>query len=153
MYTQQEASALRQKFWISFGKYMSPIPSSTGEKTNWINYRTGIKFINFKMDATEETASIAIEISHNDIAMQELYFNHFKTFKKALEEILAEKWEWQLNAVDENGNPIARIYANLANVNIHNEHDWPKIITFFKNRIIKLDNFWNEYRDIFDMLT
>ena len=153
MYTQQEASILRQRFWNSFGKYISPIPSSTGEKTNWINYRTGIKFINFKMDATEEGASIAIEMSHKDLAMQELYFNHFKTFKKPLEEILGEKWAWQLNAVDENGNAIARIYAGLADVNIHNENDWPKLIPFFKNRIMALDKFWNEYRDIFEMLT
>ena len=153
MYTQQDASALRQKFWISFGKYMSPIPSSTGEKASWINYRTGIKFIHFKMDATEIAASIAIEISHKDIDMQELYFNHFKTFKKPLEEILAEKWEWQINAVSGSGTPIARIYANLPEVNVHNENDWPKIISFFKNRIIALDKFWNEYRDIFEMLS
>jgi hypothetical protein len=153
MYTQQEASAMRQKFWISFGKYMSPIPSSTGEKVNWINYRTGIKFINFKMDTQGDSASIGIEMSHKEIEMQELYFNHFKTFKKALEEILEEKWEWQLNAVNESGNTIARIYTILPGININNENDWPKIITFFKNRIIALDKFWNEYRDIFEMLT
>lgn len=153
MFTQQEASALRQKFWISFGKYMSPIPSSTGEKTNWVNYRTGMKFINFKMDTGEDFASIAIEISHKDAALHELYFNHFRTFKKALEEIVEEKWDWQLNTVNESGAPVARIYANLHDVKLYNENDWPAIISFFKKRIIALDKFWNEYKDIFEMLT
>ena len=134
MYTQQEAAALRQKFWISFGKYISPIPSASGEKVNWINYRTGI------------------EITHKDVAQQELYFNHFKTFKKALEEALGEKWTWQHDHVNESGNHLARIYASLENANVYNENDWPKIISFLKERIILLDKFWCEYRDIFDML-
>ncbi len=151
MYTQQEASAIRQKFWVSFGRYMSPIPSSTGEKTNWINYRTGIKFINFKTDAAYERATIAIELSHKDLPARELYFNHFKTFKKPLEEALEEKWEWQLDAVTETGNHIARIYSNLDGVNVYNENDWPKIISFFKKRLVALDGFWNEYKDIFEL--
>ena len=151
MYNHQQASLLRQKFWVSFGKYMSPIPSSTGEKINWINYRTGIKFISFKMDCTNTEAYIGIEISHKDSAMRELYFNHFKTFKTALEETLEEKWNWQLNCEKEHSNNPACIFTVLkANVII--EDEWPSIISFFKPRIIALDKFWNEYRDIFDML-
>ncbi len=152
MYTQQEAAALRQKFWISFGKYISPIPSACGEKVNWINYRTGIKNIHFKMDAFFSEATVSIEITHKDTAQQELYFNHFKTFKKALEETLGEKWAWQPDHINESGNHLARIYASLENANIYNENDWPKIISFLKERIILLDKFWCEYRDIFEML-
>ena len=153
MYTQQEASAVRQKFWISFGRYISPIPSSTGEKVNWVNYRTGIKSINFKMDTTADQASIAIEISHKEPEMRELYFNHFNTFKKAFEEILGEKWNWELNSTNAGGNTIARIYTKIDKVNVYNENDWPKIISFLKTRIVTLDKFWNEYKDIFEMLT
>jgi hypothetical protein len=153
MYTKQEASILRQKFWISFGKYMAPIPSSIDEKVNWINYRTGIKGIQFKMDATGEKAIIFIEISHNDHSAQEMYFNHFKTFKKPLEEILEEKWEWDFGRINESGNTISCISSTLEKVNVYNESDWPKLISYFKVRMIALDKFWNEYRDIFEMLT
>ena len=152
MYTQQEAAALRQKFWISFGKYIAPIPSASGEKVTWINYRTGIKNIHFKMDALFSEATVSIEITHNDIAEQELYFNHFKTFKKALDETLGEKWAWQNDYVNESGNHLARIYTKLEDANVYNENDWPKIISFLKERIILLDKFWCEYRDIFEML-
>lgn len=152
MYTQQEAAALRQKFWISFGKYISPIPSASGEKVNWINYRTGIKNIHFKMDALFSEAIVSIEITHKDVAEQELYFNHFKTFKKALDEILGEKWAWQPDYVNESGNQLARIFTKLDDVNVYNESDWPKIISFLKERIILLDKFWCEYREIFEML-
>jgi len=152
MYTHQEAAAIRQKFWVSFGKYIAPIPSSNGEKANWINYRTGTKFIQFKMDVDADEAYIAIEISHKQEEVRELYFNHFKTFKKPLEEILEEKWEWQPDWINEVGTPIARIYSKQGNLNVYKENDWPKIISFLKTSIIHLDEFWNEYREIFDML-
>lgn len=152
MFTQQEASALRQKFWISFGRYISPIPSVSGDKVNWINYRTGIKFISFRMDATTEFASVAIEISHKDAADRELYFNHFKTFKKPLEELLGEKCNWEIHVVNDSGNTISRISTRLEEINVHRESDWPSIITFLKNRIVALDAFWTEYKEIFEML-
>ena len=153
MFTKQQASQVREKFWISFGKYMSPIPSSTGDKVNWINYRTGIKSIQFKMDAGEMGAGISIEITGKDITSQELYFNHFKTFRKPLEALLEEKWDWVFSGSTAADEGTARICKKLENVNIHDENDWPAIITFLKIRIIALDKFWNEYKDIFDMLT
>ena len=132
---------------------MSPIPSSNAEKANWVNYRTGIKFIQFKMDAGSDEARIAIEINHKDPAIRELYFNHFKTFKKALEEILGEKWEWQPKMLNDTGAAVSQVFTSLAGVNIYKEEHWPQIITFLKKRIIDLDKFWNEYKEIFEMLT
>ena len=152
MYNQQEASSLRHKFWISFGRYIAPVPSSTGERINWLNYRTGIKFINFRMDCINRSAYVSIEISGKDVAERALYFNHFNTFRKALEEILGEKWNWEPTARTEHNNLIARIYMALDNVDVYNENEWPRIISFLKQRIIALDKFWNEYKDIFDML-
>jgi hypothetical protein len=131
---------------------MTPIPSSTGEKTNWINYRTGVKCIQFKMDAENGEAYIGIEISHKDPSVQEMFFNHFKTFKQPLEEeFLEEKWKWELT-VAEGLTGVNRIYKKLGNVNIYDENDWPQIISFLKVRLIALDRFWNAYRDIFEML-
>jgi len=152
MYTQQEASLLRQRFWVSFGKYMAPIPSSIGEKVNWMNYRTGNKFIQFKMDAEKEGAYIGIEVAGKDHALQEMYFNHFKTFRQALEnDFLEEKWEWD-SAVNEKGLLVSRIFKRTGDLNIYNEKDWPALISFLKSRMIALDKFWNEYKEIFEML-
>lgn len=152
MYTQQEASAIRQKFWIKFGKYMAPIPSSNDEKVQWINYRTGIKGINFKMDADADQAYIGIEISHSRQEERDLYFSHFKTFKKGLEDMLEETWIWEDDHVKPEGTHVARIYTAVTDVNIFKESDWPEIISFLKVRMIALDKFWNEYREIFEML-
>lgn len=150
MYSKQEASILRQQFWTSLGQYLSPIPSASGNKINWINYKTGNRYIHFKMDVSDH-AYIAIEILHEHKESQEAYFNHFKTFKLALEKILSEKWIWE-NVAYINGKQVSRIYQTLDHVNIFNQTDWPQIISFFKPRIILLDKFWIEHKDIFDML-
>ena len=51
MFSKQHASQLRKEFWTVFGQYMSPINSYEGEKINWINYKTGVKGLQFKMHA------------------------------------------------------------------------------------------------------
>ncbi len=151
MYSKQEESFLRKQFWTSFGQYLAPIPSAGGSKINWINYKTGIRFINFKMDATKDQAYIGIEVSHNSIATQALYFNHFKTLRKDLENAVAEKWLWE-EAVELSVKNISRISKTLNNVNIYRQTDWPQIISFLKTRIISLDHFWNDHKDIFEMI-
>jgi len=56
MFSKKEASQLRKKFWMIFGQYMSPVLSSEGEKINWINYKTGVKGLQFKMNVVQDTA-------------------------------------------------------------------------------------------------
>ena len=60
MYSKKEISLTRQEFWTAFGQYMAPIPSAGGEKINWINYKTGVKHIYFKMEADQKFASIGL---------------------------------------------------------------------------------------------
>ena len=81
MFSRQEASQLRKEFWTAFGLYMKPVPSSEGEKINWINYKTGEKNVIFKMDASNKEATIAIELTHQDKVIQQLYLDQFLELK------------------------------------------------------------------------
>ncbi len=82
MYTKQQTSGLRQEFWTAFGQYMSPVLSEDGEKINWINYKTGVKDVFFKMNAANKFADISIELTHADVEMQQLFFERFLRVKK-----------------------------------------------------------------------
>ena len=150
MYSKQQASQIRQEFWTTFGKYMQPILSSEGEKINWVNYKTGAKHIYFRMDAGKG-ASIGIEIAHPDAEKQQEYFNRFVQIKTLFHNTVVEEWTWQTNVEDENGKFISRIYTEILNVNIFNKADWPALISFFKPRIIALDEFWNNVKHGFDV--
>ncbi|MBL7745240.1 MAG: DUF4268 domain-containing protein [Chitinophagaceae bacterium] len=148
MYTRQEISQVRKKFWTTFGQYMRPVTGADGEKKNWLNYKTGIRHIYFRMVAGKDYASVAIELQQTDSALQDHYFNQLLSMKNVLEQMTGEVWDWQSQITDENGNVISRISKTVEGVNIFNETDWPRIISFLKPRMIALDEFWGIAREI-----
>ena len=152
MYSKEEASRLKQSFWTVFGQYLFPQLSAEGLKINWINYKTGIKNLHFKMDADSKTASIAIEITHPDAGIQELFFEQFKELKNVLNSCLPEEWLWQLHLAGENGKMISKISKSILQVNVFDRNDWPAIISFLKPRITALDEFWSTAKYSFDDL-
>lgn len=152
MYTREQVSQFRQAFWTTFGQYIAPHLSAEGLKTNWLNYRAGVKHVNFRMRADKNSASIAIELTHPDIELQELFFEQFQELKNVLHSCLGEEWEWLLHATDDEGRTISKIYKEIASVNIFNRDDWPTLISFFKPRIISLDEFWSDARYTFEAL-
>jgi hypothetical protein len=151
MYSKDEASRLKQAFWTAFGLYITPQMSAEGLKINWVNYRTGIKYLNFKMYANNRMACIAIEMSHSDPDIQELIFEQFTAYRNILHSGLDEEWEWQLHTLDETGKTVSRIYKVLEQVSILRESDWPALISFFKPRIIALDEFWTDAQYGFEL--
>jgi hypothetical protein len=152
MYRREEASKLRQQFWITFGKYLKPILSAEGLPINWINYKTGVKNISFKMDADQRQVSIAIVISHSDESIKALYFEQFLTLKRLFNEAMGEEWEWEPNAQNEFGAGLSRISKTNFDVNIYDQQHWPALISFLKPRIIALDQFWTDVKPIFEQL-
>jgi hypothetical protein len=152
MYTKEEASAVRQKFWTSFGKYMQPVPSATGEKVNWINYNTGIKGIAFKMNANNDVAYVAIEIYLTNTNLQQQYFELFLNLKKQFVALAGNDWTFEKRQENAQGKTQAIISTLLNNINIFRETDWPSIISFSKKKIIALDAFWAEYKVAFEMI-
>ena len=131
---------------------MTPVSSADGEKVNWVNYKTGVKSVAFRMDADNRTAFIAIELTHKDTGIQQLYFDQFAELRTILEETIGEQWTWALLQPDEFGRPVSRIYTELKEVSVLNRSDWPALISFFKPRIIALDAFWSMARYSFEML-
>jgi hypothetical protein len=150
VYSKQEIAQTRQRFWTSFGQYMRPVKGATGDTINWLNYKTGVRHIYFRMDVTTTSASIGIELQHPDEAVRLGYFNQFQALRSMLESSASETWDWSPVFEDENGEIISRIGKTIDGVNIFRESDWPEIISFLKPRIIALDQFWSEVRDVFE---
>ncbi|WP_347160007.1 DUF4268 domain-containing protein [Pontibacter chitinilyticus] len=152
MYTREQASQLRQAFWTTFGQYIAPHLSAEGLRTNWLNYRTGFKDVYFRMQADKKAASIAIELTHQDPEIQQLFFEQFGELRNLLHESMGEEWEWVLHTTDDEGKTISRIYTSISGVNVFSKDDWPALISFFKPRIIALDEFWSDAKYTFDAL-
>lgn len=152
MYSKDEAARLRQQFWISFGQYMKPVPSASGYPVNWINYKTGVKNIFFKMDVDTKKATISIQLSHSDAGIRELVFNQFEEFRLMFRNTVNEEWDWLQDTTDEYGKTVSQIAITLDMVNIYNQQHWPELISFFKPRIIALDEFWDNVKPVFEDL-
>lgn len=152
MYSVAEASFIKQKFWTSFGMYMSPVPSATLEKVNWVNYKTGIKGISFKMDAHKDSAVVTVEIFLKDTMLQHQYFETFNNFTSELKKIGVNNWNFQKDYFQENKGSVSFIVAELKNVNVFKEADWPTMISFLKQYMLGLDKFWASYKPAFELL-
>ena len=152
MYSKAEVTQLRQAFWTALGQYMAPVPSAEGDTTNWINYKTGLKNVYFRMQADNRHAAIAIELTHPDADIRELFWEQFLELKMLLHEALGEDWTWEANATDVQGTAFSRIYRELRPTNLFNRDDWPALISFFKPRLIALDAFWTDAQYAFEAL-
>lgn len=131
---------------------MTPVLSAEGEKISWLNYKTGEKNIFFRLQADNKKASVAIELTHADAGVQSLYFEQFVQLKKFLEEATGETWTWQLHTTDEWGKTISRIVTEKQGVSVFQKADWPDLISFFKPRIMALDEFWSNVKYSFEAL-
>lgn len=140
MYSKQEVAAINQAFWLTFGRYMAPVPSASGDRVNWINYKTGVKGIRFTMSVNNKEALAQIFISGDEE-------NRLK-IRKIFDLLKEELNGFEIpEAVDSMGSYLE---SRLVKVSIFNKEDWPEIISFLKSRIIKFDQFWTENKLIFD---
>lgn len=150
MYSRQEASKLKQDFWTRFGQYMKPVPSATGEKVNWSNYKTGVPNIYFRLSAERNGASISIHLAHPDPVQRAAQYAQLLSVKHMLHEQLGEEWIWTENLRDENNREISSVHAAVDGLSVFREEDWPQLISFLKPRIIALDAFWSDVKPFFE---
>lgn len=150
MYTRQEIAKHKQAFWTTFGKYIQPVLSANGEPVNWMNYKTGVNGIQFKMDGDQWESSVGIHLVHASLELQKETYEKLEGFKAMLEDILEEEWEWRLLKQDEYGKIKSTVATHLYDVNLYDRKNWPALITFFKSRIVKLDEWWVNAKPFFE---
>lgn len=151
LYSREQAKQLKEQFWTSFGQYMSVVPAADLDKVNWVNYKTGIKHLFFSMDATNKAAVIMIEMTHPDDGIRELMYAQFLELSAILHATLGEEWEWDTVYYDALGKKTARISMSLPSVSVFKKDDWSTLISFFKPRMIALDEFWSSAKFKFDI--
>lgn len=131
---------------------MSPVLNADGEKTHWINYKTGERDLYFRMNADNKTAYISIELTHKDAGMRELFFEQLVQLKDLLHASLREEWIWQWQHCQQDGKIVSRVYTQMNGVSIFRRDDWPQLISFFKPRMVALDAFWSTARYHFEAM-
>lgn len=151
MYSKEEAYQKKKDFWIAYGGYMKLQMNAEERRVNWVNYKTGVKGLYFKSDVDRKFASVAIEMSHANPAMNEMIWEQFEAYEVVLASYLGNDCVWNKNDQTEDGKPILTIGIRLENVSIFRESDYPAIIDFLKTNMIALDAFWTDHQESFDV--
>lgn len=150
MYGRDEVKKTKEAFWTAYGQYMRVVPFADRDKQSWINYKTGVKHLFFRMEADGQMARIAIEMNHPDAGIRALMYTQMEQYRTMLHEELSETWDWLPTAQDAYGKELACIQMRIK-ANIMERADWPTLITFFKPRIMALDNFWSSAKYAFEI--
>ncbi len=152
MYGKDEAKELKTLFWTSFGKYMRKHKTEYGSKIQWINYKTGVKDIYFRLDADKRTAKVCVDLQHRDEGIRELFYDQFLEVKTVFSDMTGQDWVWLKDYTNEYGHSMSRLFVELEGVNMYNKDHWAGIFTFYENALVGLDEFWNEFKDLFKNL-
>jgi len=152
MYSKEYKSEMKKLFYTSFGKYMSKNKSINDTKIKWLNYKTNIKDLYFKIDCNENYTKILIDIQHNDDEIRKLFFAQFLELEKLFIKTMGEKWIWESEYLNFYGQKSSQISKNLKKVNIYDKKTWVSSFKFLEKRFIKIDEFWLNFYEVFKAL-
>jgi hypothetical protein len=144
---------IKDEFWATFGKYMALHSSVSGDKVNWINYKTGIKQVQFRLEADDKRAAIYIEFSNADLAIQKKLFNQLiHQDMDLLIDYTDANWQSDLHTKTSEERIVSRVFKEHPGVNVYFKSDWPAIISFLKSNLTGLDKFWAEQKDLYGFI-
>ncbi|ULQ53733.1 DUF4268 domain-containing protein [Flavihumibacter fluvii] len=150
MFPKLPASLIRTRFFTAFGQYMAPVPSASGDPVNWMNYKTGVKPVFFRLETPNRGAEIGFLIQHPDQHLRFRLYNLFLDFQPQFEEMIGHDWTWSRQISSGEGQIVSRIYDRIDNVSVLDHKDWPALISFFKPRLLAMDAFWWLVKDQFE---
>ena len=153
MYGKEESIALRKLFWTSFGKYIGHNRNAAGRKIKWLNYRTGVKNIYFRLEVDKRKARVCIDLQHSDEGIRALFYEQFLEVKTVFTDITkTSEWIWLDYYCNEYNKEMSRIYVEIENVNLYDKSTWNTIFPFFSKHLLAVDEFWEEFKDLFKEL-
>lgn len=148
MFSKEEAKNLRLEFWTRFEKYSAVRRRQKGKPAKWIMNKTGIKQLKLKFDLDTKRASVGIDIETRNMDKRLELFEKLEELKPLLEKKVGDEISWELDHLLPNGKSISRIALEKSGVSIYDKESWPEIFPFFYKNMTKIEDFFEEYRDI-----
>ena len=152
MFSRQEAKQIRQQFWTAFGIYMRQHTSTRGPEIKWINYRTGVKDIYFRLEADQKGAMVSIDLQHKDREIRSLIFDQWEALRTLLHNHTTKAWTWNRSYYLPTGKEISRIFHQQTGLNIFDQNDWGDLFRYFAGQLVALDELWEDAISIFQDL-
>jgi hypothetical protein len=149
MFSKEEAKALRQEFWDRFKTFSSGRRLRKKLPGNWILADTGVKALNLRFHVDRKVAQVGIDLETKNMDKRLELFEKLESVKKILEGVMKGPMIWELEYIRENGKSVSRIYIQLEGVDIYNRDTWADAHKFMVENMMRLEEFYREYRDFF----
>jgi hypothetical protein len=149
MFKKEELKHIRTEFWESFRKRMEKARSASGRRKNWVNYKSNIRDIYFRMDVTGQEAYFAIDIQFQDEGIREIVWEQFMEAAALMRGLIGEEMECLPDTVLNPGLTVHRLKWTKHNVSLFESSDHEKIQTFLEQKIRGLDEFWTDFFELF----
>ena len=149
MFSKEEAKQLREEFWVQFLTLSKKRRLRKELPGDWILNQTGVKALNLKFHVDREVAQVGIDLETRNMDKRIELYEKLESVKLILEKTLGEPMTWELDYIRENGKSVSRIYLQLEGVDIYESSTWPTAHEFMYKKMMKLEEFYREYRDFF----
>ena len=149
MFSKEEAKKLREDFWDSFNQMSASRRARKKLPGNWMLTQTGIKALNLRFHVDRKVAQVGIDLETRNMDKRFELYEKLESVKKILEKTMGEPMIWELDYVRENGKSVSRIYLEREGVDIYESSSWPAAHEFMYKQMMKLEEFYREYRDFF----
>ena len=149
MFSKEEAKSLREAFWSQFKILSAKRRLKKKLPASWILNHTGIKALNLRFHVDRHVAQVGIDLETRNMEKRLELFEKLESVKKDPRESHAEPMIWEIEYMRENGKSVSRIYQQIEGVDIYNPDTWSTAHEFMYDKMMKLENFYREYRDFF----
>ncbi len=147
MYSPEEKKNSRLEFWNRFKSYSSVRRRQKGMPAKWIMNNTGIRQLKLKFEFDEHKAFVGIDIETRNVDRRLELFGRLEMLKTIFHKSMNQELNWELEHLLANGKSISRTGLEIQNVNVYDPECWPKVFTFFYKNMMKIEAFYEEYRD------
>lgn len=147
MFSKEEAKEIRQLFWHKLENRTRRLPGQKGKKVKWIFDDTGIKGLDLRFDINRERAIVAIEVNHRSEDRRLKLYEKLEACKSIIETIYEAPLSWDYLYTKIEGKEVCRVYEELAPADLYNQEEWPVVMKFMINRMIRLEKAFMEVKD------
>lgn len=148
MYSKEELREIRTEFWNDFKKHMQQFRSSNGRRMNWLNYPSEVPNVYIRLHADNHGIAFSFDIQGKDEGIRAILWEQMTELKVVLESEMGNDGEWLERTFSESVGEFSSIRWELNGLRFSNPKHKADIFTFFEDRLIKFDAFYQEFKDI-----
>ncbi len=148
MLSKEELKNYKITFWNEFKTYMSKHRGNSGKRMNWLQYKTDLPDLYFRLETNKNSIRVCFDIQHKDKDIRSIVWEQMGELKQVLINEMEEEGIWNEHHFNEFLPDFCRIYWGKEGLNYLRENDRQAIFEFYEDKLVRFDRFYDTYKDI-----